>query len=233
VRHAIVALLLLSACSSSSSSGEVDAQPDGPAPSVDAATDDYYVPAGYTLTPFLSTDAVHSFPAADQVIEAGKDYLAVIETTEGRIVLDLFEADTPITVNSFVWLTLHHFFDGIAFHRVIDGFMAQTGDPNTLGDDRSTWGTGGPGYTFGLEIVDSLRYDGAGVVGMARTQDPNSNGSQFFITFAPASNLDGQYTIFARVMEGLDVLPLIERGETPPPADPTRMARVHIVEKPN
>src|SRR5262249_33519822 len=152
-------------------------------------------------------------------------------TTAGRIVLDLTEADTPITVNSFVFLALHHYFDGIAFHRVIDGFVAQGGDPNTLGADTSTWGTGGPGYAFGLEIVASLHYDAAGVVGMARTSDPNSNGSQFFITLAATPSLDGQYTIFARVSEGIEVLPLITRGE--PPTDPTRMTRVYIVEKAN
>jgi cyclophilin family peptidyl-prolyl cis-trans isomerase len=228
VRTTLAALILLSACSSSSSSGDVDAQPSGPP---DAPVDDHYLPAGYTLTPFLSSEAQHSFPAAETVIEDGKDYLAVLETTEGRIVLDLLEGDTPITVNSFVWLTLHHYFDGIAFHRVIDGFVAQGGDPNTLGTDTSTWGIGGPGYSFGLEIVDGLSYDAAGVVGMARSSDPNSNGSQFFITLAPATSLDGDYTIFARVSEGIDVLPLIERGE--PPQDPTRMTRVHIVEKAN
>ena len=168
---------------------------------------------------------------AGQAVEAGQDYYAVLETDVGIIVWDLHEADTPITVNSFVWLALHHYFDGIAFHRVIDGFVAQSGDPNTLSGDRSTWGLGGPGYSFGVEIVASLRYDAAGVVGMARTADPNSNGSQFFITLAATPNLDGQYTIFAGVTEGLDVLPSIVRGE--PPATPTRMTRVYIVEKPN
>jgi peptidylprolyl isomerase len=218
----LLALLLLAGCSSSS----------GPMTDLAGAADlaaPYQVPPGYTLVPFLSADAEHSFAAAGMATEAGRDYQAVLETDAGVIVIDLSEAETPITVNSFVWLALHHFFDGIAFHRVIDGFVAQGGDPNTLGDDRASWGSGGPGYSFGLEIVPSFTYDGPGVVGMARASDPNSNGSQFFITLAAAHNLDGMYTIFGHVTTGLDVLPQLQRGE--PPATPTRMQRVYIVEK--
>jgi peptidylprolyl isomerase len=189
----------------------------------------YYTPAGTTLVPFASDVARHDFPSADNVLAAGADYLAVLETDAGRIVLDLHEQDTPLTVNSFVFLALHHYYDGIAFHRVINGFMAQSGDPNTLDADRGSWGMGGPGYEYGLEIVPALTYDRAGVVGSARTDDPNTNGSQFFITFGPTASLDGKYTIFARVSEGLDVLPMIVRGE--PPATPTRMNRVYIVKK--
>jgi peptidylprolyl isomerase len=227
----ILALTLaLAGCASSPN------QPAAPDAAVDAASPDaadalsYYTPTGFLLTPFLSTDPQHSFPSPGPAIQAGRDYQAVLETDAGRMVLDLLEADTPITVNSFVWLALHHFFDGIAFHRVIDGFVAQGGDPNTLSGAPSTWGGGDPGYGFGVEIVASLTYDAAGVVGMARTTDPNSNGSQFFITLAAAHNLDGKYTIFARLTEGLDVLPRIARGE--PPAVPTRMQRVYIVERP-
>src|SRR5438094_3029966 len=94
---------------------------DGAAPQNDlAAGASYYTPNGFTLTPFLSTDAQHTFSAAGQATQPNKDYQAVIETDAGRIVIDLLEADTPITVNSFVWLALHHYFDGVAFHRVID-----------------------------------------------------------------------------------------------------------------
>jgi peptidylprolyl isomerase len=145
-------------------------------------------------------------------------------------VIDLLEDQTPITVNSFVFLALNHFYDGIAFHRVIDGFMAQTGDPKTLTGAPSTWGTGGPGYAFGVEIVTGLNFDNAGVVGMARSTSLNSNGSQFFITFAAADFLDGMYTVFAKQTEGGAVLPNIVRGM--PPATPTRMTRVYIGEKP-
>ena len=187
------------------------------------------VPAGFTLVPYASDTAQHMFPKADMVLQPNKDYVAVLDTDAGRIVIDLLEAQTPITVNSFVFLALHHYFDGIAFHRVVDQFVAQGGDPNSLDPDSSTWGSGGPGYSFGLEIVGTLKYDRAGVVGMARTMDPNSNGSQFFITLAAASNLNGQYTIFGKVIEGLDVLPSIVRGE--PPDSPTRMKRVYIAVK--
>ncbi len=218
-----VCVLVLAGCSS----GKHPASPDLAGP--DLASAPYHLPSGYSLTPFLSTDPQRSFTAAGTATQPGKDYQAVLETDAGIMVIDLAESETPITVNSFVWLALHHFYDGIAFHRVIDQFMAQTGDPNTLTDDRASWGSGDPGYGFGLEIVPSFTYDGAGVVGMARTSDPNSNGSQFFITFAAAHSLDGMYTIFGHLSEGLDVLPNIARGE--PPATPTRMQRVYIVEK--
>jgi peptidylprolyl isomerase len=233
----LLATLALGACSSGT-------QPTPDVPAVDGATPDaagadaagadaaggYYAPTGYTLTPFLSTDPQREFTAADMVLQPGRDYLAVIETDNaGRFVLDLLEDQTPITVNSFVFLARHHYFDGIAFHRVIEGFVAQGGDPNTLTTDTSSWGSGGPGYEFGLEIVSGLTYDGAGVVGMARTPDPNTNGSQFFITLAATHNLDGMYTIFARLSEGMDNLARITRGQ--PPATPTRMARVYVVER--
>jgi peptidylprolyl isomerase len=192
-----------------------------------------YVPQGFALVPFLSAAAdTHDYSdkgGPDPVLEVGKDYQAVLVTDAGRIVIDLLEAKAPNTVDSFVFLALHHYFDGIAFHRVIDGFVAQGGDPNTLDPDTSGWGAGGPGYGYGLEIDQALTYDGAGVVGMARTMDPNSNGSQFFITLAAAHNLDGQYTIFGKLTEGAAVLPKIKRGM--PPVSPTRMQRVYIVAK--
>lgn len=113
--------------------------------------------------------------------------------------MDLYEEQAPKTVNSFVFLALNHYFDGIVWHRVIPGFVAQTGDPTGTG-------TGGPGYQFGLEVTPSLNYDKEGVLGMARTSDPNSNGSQFFITYGPTPNLNQQYTIFGQVTEGMDVV---------------------------
>ena len=223
VRWSVIAFSLVAAgCGAPSSKVNDDAL----APAVVGG---YYMPAGYTLVPYLSDSPMHQFAAADKVLDIGKDYLAVVETDAGKIVIDLFESKTPITVNSFVFLTLHHYFDGIAFHRVIDGFVAQGGDPNTLDTDTNGWGQGGPGYQFGLEIDKSLNFDAAGVVGMARASDPNSNGSQFYITLAAATNLDGQYTVFGKVTEGLSTLPLLTRGE--PPAKPSRMIRVYAVVK--
>jgi hypothetical protein len=105
-----------------------------------------YCPSGYAFIPYLTATATtHTFAAAAQVIDAQKQYVAVVETGVGRMVWSLTPSVAPIATNSLVFLALHHFFDGIAFHRVIDGFVAQGGDPNTLSADRSTWGQGGPG----------------------------------------------------------------------------------------
>jgi peptidylprolyl isomerase len=214
---AALALACSSGPSQTNDDGGADAAPVEAGP---------YLPAGYTQMPFLSDAPVHSFPAADQVIDQAHDYVAVLDTDAGRIVMHLLSQVAPITCNSFVFLTLHHFYDGVAFHRVIDQFMAQTGDPNTISGPTSTWGTGGCGYTFGLEVDPSYNFDAAGVVGMARAIDPSSNGSQFFITFVAYPSLDQQYTVWANVIEGLDVLPNIARGE--PPANPTRIQDAYI-----
>ncbi len=234
--YLVASALLLFACSSSSPTSPDDGGTAGDAGGGGdtGATDDgggadagLYLPAGYTLVPFLSdTATTHTFGQADQVIDASKDYVGVLDTDAGRIVMQLLSKDAPISCNSFVFLTLHHFYDGIAFHRVIDNFMAQTGDPNTISGAPATWGTGGPGYYFGLEVTPSLNFDGPGVVGMARTSDPNTNGSQFFITFVAYPSLDQQYTVWAKVTEGLDVLPNIVRGQPPP--TPTRIVDAYI-----
>jgi cyclophilin family peptidyl-prolyl cis-trans isomerase len=203
----------------------------------DGGAEVLYAPSGFVVSPFLSETPTREFaqmPAPGSAIEAGRDYQLVFETDVGRIVMDVFEDQTPITAESMVWLARHRFYDGIAFHRVIEGFMAQTGDPNTLGEDRESWGSGGAGYEFGLEIVAALRFDRAGVVGMARTADPNTNGSQFFITIAAASHLDGMYTVFGEVTEGLDVLDEIERSPAPaypPPTTPSRIVRAYAVDR--
>jgi cyclophilin family peptidyl-prolyl cis-trans isomerase len=194
-----------------------------------ASSSGYYLPKGFKLTPFLSKTPVRTFKDYEVTIKDKTDYRVVIETDVGRMVLDLYEDDTPTTINSFMWLTLHHYYDGIAFHRVVEGFVVQGGDPNTLKPDSSLWGQGGPGYQFGLEIRKNLNFNTKGIIGMARTQDPNSNGSQFYITLAPTTSLNGQYTVFGKVIEGIGVLDKVVKGE--PPAKPTRMKRVYIVEK--
>lgn len=181
-------------------------------------------PAGYTLTPYLSAVPRRSFTQPGEALEEGKDYAAVIETSKGLIVADLFEDRVPTTVNSFVWLARNRFYDGVPFHRVIEGFMAQTGDPTGTG-------SGGPGYQFGNEIRQDLRHDAKGVLSMANA-GPDTNGSQFFITFAPAPTLDGKYTVFGRVTEGEDVLDRITRIEPGQPGTPDVVRRIYIVEKP-
>ncbi|AEV16900.1 Peptidylprolyl isomerase [Thermus sp. CCB_US3_UF1] len=158
--------------------------------------------------PYLSPTPVRSFKTPEAVLEAGKDYYARLKTTKGEILLDLLEKEAPNTVNSFVFLALHRYFEGVVWHRVIPGFVAQTGDPTGTG-------RGGPGYAFGLEIAPGLAFDREGMVGMARTQDPNSNGSQFFITLAPTPHLTGQYTLFAKVVEGMEVVRRLAPTEGP------------------
>ena len=130
------------------------------------------------------------------VIDVDKQYTATIETEKGSIVLELFAADAPKTVNNFVFLAREGFYDGTTFHRVIPGFMVQGGDPTGTG-------AGGPGYTFEDEF--SQRSHTAGTLSMANS-GPNTNGSQFFITYAPQSHLDGKHTVFGQVIEGTDVL---------------------------
>ena len=172
------------------------------------------MPKDYTAVPFLSQKPEREFAKADDVLEPDTDYAAVLRTNKGTLVLDLFEGQAPEIVNNFVFLALHHFYDGVVFHRVLDGFMAQTGDPTGTG-------TGGPGYAFDDEIADGLTFDKAGVLAMANA-GPNTNGSQFFITFAAAPWLDGGYSIFGELMSGEQVLGKLERID-PSSADPTHI----------
>lgn len=206
----------------------------GPTPTPDKSlTTPGPTPTGYTRVPDLSKSPERSFKAPPKfALEPGKDYYAVMDTTKGQILLDLFETQTPTTVNSFVWLARHHFFDGILFHRVIEGFVVQGGDPNTLKPDRNAWGTGGPGYSIPLEVRRSLNFDSKGVLGMARSSDPNSGGSQFYITLAPASALNNQYTVFGKVVQGLDVLDKITKYEAPAATGtPDKILDLYIVTK--
>ena len=140
----------------------------------------------------------HQFTECPEMtLDPAKQYRATLHTTQGDIVLQLFSEEAPLTVNSFIFLAEQGWFDNVDFHRVIPGFVAQAGDPTGTG-------MGGPGYIFDNETSSSLSYDQAGMVGMANS-GPNTNGSQFFITYGPAENLNGSYSIFAEVVEGMDV----------------------------
>ncbi len=131
-------------------------------------------------------------------IDKSKQYFATVTMAKGgQFVIQLYPDKAPITVNSFVFLARQGFYNGVTFHRVIDGFMAQGGDPTGTG-------TGGPGYEFVNETSD-LKFDKAGVVAMANS-GPITNGSQFFITFGPQAYLNGGYTIFGQVISGMDVV---------------------------
>ncbi len=129
--------------------------------------------------------------------------IGVIETSHGTIEIEFFEDKASGHVKNFKDLANKEFYNGTTFHRVIPGFMIQGGDPNTKTDDRSSHGMGGPGYTIDAEFNDA-RHD-RGVLSMARSQDPNSAGSQFFIVVKDSHFLDGQYTAFGKVTSGMDI----------------------------
>lgn len=140
------------------------------------------------------------FSAPEQVIDDSHTYCAIVTTEHGRFIIQLYPQNAPKNVNNFVFLASKGFYDNMGFHRVISGFMAQTGDPTGTGG-------GGPGYdNIPLEGTGPLKYDKPGVVGVARTSAPDSAGSQFFITFAPAAFLDNGYTIIGNVVAGMDVV---------------------------
>ncbi|WP_291425347.1 peptidylprolyl isomerase [Deinococcus sp.] len=170
------------------------------------------VPAGYTLLPYLSDKPVREFKSEPAMaLQDGKDYYALFDTDKGQILIDLYEQETPVTVNNFVTLARNHFYDGTRFHRVIDGFMAQGGDPQSADlSKQASWGMGGPGYQFPDEIRSKLSFATGGVLAMANS-GPNTNGSQFFITFGPSEMLNGKYNIFGKVVTGDGVLPKITR----------------------
>ena len=127
-----------------------------------------------------------------------------IETNFGKISFKLLPELAPETVRNFEKLAKSGFYDGTLFHRVIPGFMIQGGDPNTKTDNKGSWGMGGPGYNINAEF--SSRSHLRGIVSMARSQDPNSAGSQFYIVTADSTFLDRQYTVFGEVTEGMDVV---------------------------
>lgn len=147
------------------------------------------------------------------VTRARREYTATLHTTRGDIVIALLPQEAPLAVNSFVFLARQGWFDGVPFHRVIPEFVAQAGDPTGTG-------LGGPGYTFATESVPTLSFDRAGVVGMANS-GPDANGSQFFITYAPQPTLNGKYTVFGRVIAGMDVALLLTPRD--PASDPTTL----------
>lgn len=166
-------------------------------------------------------------------IDPKKQYFATVKTNRGQFKIKLLAAEAPVTVNNFVFLAKDGYYDGIRFHRIMKGFMIQTGDP--LGN-----GTGGPGYTFADELPPKLPY-GPGVVAMANA-GPNTNGSQFFICNGEQSKvLNGSpnYTVFGQIVEGMDVVLKISdtpverdaRGEPSKPAEEVIMEKVTIEEK--
>lgn len=157
-----------------------------------------------------SADGENEF---SEEIEMTNQYYAIVELEDqngeamGKVKIELYADKTPKTVQNFIDLSNSGFYDGIIFHRVIPGFMAQTGDPDGTG-------SGGPGYTFEDEFHPSLSHDSAGILSMAN-RGPNTNGSQFFITYGPQPHLDNMHSVFGKVVEGLELIEAI------PPRDPS------------
>ena len=167
-------------------------------------------------------------PEAPAVAKAGED-VAVIKTDMGTIVFRFFEKDAPKHVANFKKLANDRFYDGTTFHRVIPGFMIQGGDPNSKDADRTNDGTGSAGYTIPAEFNQNKHL--RGTVSMARAQDPNSASCQFFICVKPAPFLDGQYSVFGQVIEGMDVVDKIvsvQRDARDNPIDKVVMEKVTI-----
>ncbi|MDA7959375.1 MAG: peptidylprolyl isomerase [Nitrosopumilus sp.] len=165
-----------------------------------------------------------------------EERLAVIQTSQGEIAIEFFAGDAPNHVANFVGLAESGFYDGTLFHRIIPGFMIQGGDPNTRSGDPSTWGTGGPDQMVGAEF-NSIKH-ARGIVSMARSADPDSAGSQFFIVHADSNFLDGQYTAFGRVvtaggLKTLDRIAALETAVQDRPAEPgmAGLERITLVER--
>jgi dolichyl-diphosphooligosaccharide--protein glycosyltransferase len=131
---------------------------------------------------------------------------ATIETTQGPIKIEFYPDAAPNHVKNFQELARNGFYDGVVFHRIVPGFVIQAGDPITKNDSasRDSWGTGGPGYTINQEF-NSIPHE-RGILSMARTNDPNSAGSQFFIVLNDSKFLDNQYTVFGKVTQGLEIV---------------------------
>jgi len=145
------------------------------------------------------------------MIDPKKQYRAIFQTDVGEFEVELFADKAPKTVNNFVFLARDGFYNGVTFHRVIRGFMAQGGDPTGSG-------RGGPGYQFADEFHPALRHTGPGMLSMANA-GPGTNGSQFFITFAATPHLDNHHTIFGKVVRGLEIVLAI------PERDPGRASQ--------
>ena len=169
-------------------------------------------------------------------MDTNQNEVAVLQTTAGEMVVEFWPDVAPKTVANFKKLAQEGFYDGTAFHRIIKGFMIQGGDPHTKDlANESRYGTGGPGYKVAAEFNE--RPHVRGVISMARSQDPNSAGSQFFICLGTASSLDRQYTAFGKLIKGLDVLDNIgstpvgrsNSGETSKPQSRVALESVKIV----
>ena len=208
--YALMLLALLAACSP----GTTATPTEGPANLF--ATDDGALPTAVSLPTELGATAAPATGAAsgenlqysaapEMSIDPAKFYVATFKTAKGDIVVELLADKAPMTVNNFVFLAREGYYDHTTFHRVLDNFMAQGGDPTGTG-------SGGPGYQFQDEFHPDLTFDSPGLLAMANA-GPGTNGSQFFITFEPTPHLTGKHTIFGRVLSGMDVAQALTRRD--------------------
>ena len=197
---AVAAIAVLAiACGDDSENSATDTPPPATSPPTAAATAINDCPQ---LTEEAPEAAVKTYDSAPEMtIDPAKSYTAVIHTERGDFTMTLRPDLAPQQVNSFVFLSRDGYYDGVTFHRVIPGFVAQAGDPTGTG-------SGGPGYTLPAEFTTEVPYT-EGVVGAARTAEPDTAGSQWFVTLDEASTLNGQYTVFAQVTDGIDVVKCI------------------------
>ncbi|MCP4428871.1 MAG: peptidylprolyl isomerase [Chloroflexi bacterium] len=173
------------------------------------------------LDPAVRNNYYDAYPPT--VIDVAQTYDAVIVTAKGEMRIRLFDDESPLTVNNFVFLARQGFYDGLTFHRVIADFMAQGGDPTGIG-------SGGPGYQFADETNNGLAFDRRGLLAMANA-GPGTNGSQFFITFVPTPHLNGNHTIFGELIEGDDVLSaFVVRDPASATSPGDAIERIEIVE---
>jgi cyclophilin family peptidyl-prolyl cis-trans isomerase len=210
----IIALvaLLLAACGGGGAYNEDDFWAGAPAPAFACSPDG---------------SEPDQFEAPEKVIHQDMGYIATITMEKGgQIVIDLYPQYAPITVNNFVFLACQGFYNGLTFHRVVPDFVAQGGDPTGIG-------TGGPGYTIADEADNGVPFDRAGLLSMAHRTAPHTSGSQFFITYRPAPELDQDFTVFGTVTEGMDVVssltPRDPQDSSAPPGDAIASIRVEEV----
>ena len=175
-------------------------------------------------------------PLSTQAFAQSEDKLVILETSQGNIVIEFFPDEAPDHVSNFMNLTETGFYDGVLFHRIIPEFMIQGGDPNTIDGDPSTWGTGGPSHSVNAEFND-IKHN-RGIVSMARSQDPDSAGSQFFIVHQNSNFLDQQYTVFGRIVtdesfETLDKIASLETGQRDIPVntDEAKITKASLVNR--
>jgi cyclophilin family peptidyl-prolyl cis-trans isomerase len=210
----ILALLALMACVLQTPEAQETSAPETPEPAATAVPATGVTSQTATATPAFTPAATsrvsgsrtsYSSPPA-MILDLESNYVANFRTSQGNFTVELFAAQTPVTVNNFVFLAQQGFYDGLIFHRVIENFMIQGGDPTGTG-------AGGPGYKFQDEIVAGLVFDSPGKLAMANA-GPGTNGSQFFITVAATDWLNGNHTIFGEVTEGQNVVTSISRVTT-------------------